>query len=53
MFLEVMRDIRIYCYLFFMKFFFSGNCEKKGEMMTTDFVCSVYLLIPVFLHLFL
>lgn len=51
MFLEVIRDIRIYCYLFFMKIFFSGNCEKKGEMKTTDFVCSVYLFIPVFLYL--
>lgn len=49
MFLEVVRDIRIYCYLFFMKIFFSGNCEKKGEMMTTDFVCLVYLFLFFFI----
>lgn len=53
MFLEVILDIRIHCYLFFMKIFFSGNGEEKGEMMATDFVWSAYPLIPVFLHLFL
>lgn len=53
MFPEVILDIRIHCYLFFTKFFFSGNREKKGEMMATDFVWSAYLLIPVFIHLFL